>query len=412
VLRFFLVIVYVAAVSLALLEAALRLFPGAIPFSVLTHFDPALRAGIARRLDLTTKEDMLPVPRDDGGPELWIYPPRYEVYFPHRDIDSVRTVTMDANGFCNPPANTLDKPVIDVIALGDSMVWCTGVNPDKTYPAYLFAETGLAGYNISRPSTGLYEYIQLFKTFGLDKHPGLVILSIYGGNDLRDAERYYATRPQDLTDGDNSGQSRPEPSGWLVQHSYAANVLAGFKHYLPAKKQKRERQAIKDATNFRYTLTQGDKTLAFNPENGDLDEVLFAYQLRQGKIGLDLFERALLNIKSLAEQQGFTALVTYLPSAFAVYWPDVRFEDTELTELMPWFNEQQQHYLANRTRELGLPFVDLTPALRDAAAQYGLDQPLYFPVNRHFTPTGHQVIAEALAETVTSLLEEKSRQSR
>lgn len=403
-LRYTLATVYILAISLVLLETALRLFPGAIPFSVLSHFDPTLRSSIARKLELTAKDDMVPVPRDDGGPELWIYPPGYQAHFPHSDTGSVQTVKMDANGFCNPPADNLDSPAIDLVTLGDSMVWCTGVSPESTYPSRLFAATGRAGYNISRPSTGLYEYIQFFKTYGLEKDPKLVILNIYGGNDLRDAERFFAARPQDLTDDNADPRQSGAIPDWLAENSYTLNLMASLKHYMPAKKRKRERQAIKDSTNFRYTLGRGDETLAFNPENGDVDEVLFAYQLREGKISLDLFDRALVNLKSLAEERGFKVLITYLPSAFAVYWPDVRFEDARLTELMPWFNEQQQKYIAHKAQELGFSFVDLTPALRDAAGQYGLNEPLYFPINRHFSPAGHLVIADALAPTVTELL--------
>ena len=49
------------------------------------------------------------------------------------------------------------------------------------------------------------------------------------------------------------------------------------------------------------------------------------------------------------------------------------------------------------TAELGLTFVDLTPALRAAAAELKDRDLLYIPENLHLLAAGHRVIAQALA---------------
>lgn len=44
--------------------------------------------------------------------------------------------------------------------------------------------------------------------------------------------------------------------------------------------------------------------------------------------------------------------------------------------------------------EIGLPCLDLLPVMADAHAQGG--GPLYFPIDRHFTPKGYALAADAL----------------
>ena len=94
--RFLLATAYVVVGTLLIVELGLRIAPGAVPMNLLLHFDPEIRSELARELDLTVRKDMVTVPRDDGGPGLWIFPPHYEDFFPYRDEDAVQTRKMDA----------------------------------------------------------------------------------------------------------------------------------------------------------------------------------------------------------------------------------------------------------------------------------------------------------------------------
>ena len=76
--RFSWLFAYFAVATAVVVEVGVRLVPQAIPIRMLLDFEPDLRADIGRRLDLTVGRDMIPVPRDDDGPELWIYPPGRE----------------------------------------------------------------------------------------------------------------------------------------------------------------------------------------------------------------------------------------------------------------------------------------------------------------------------------------------
>jgi hypothetical protein len=39
-------------------------------------------------------------------------------------------VTTDAQGFCNPPRDSYDRPRIDVVIMGDSFTGCVAANPE------------------------------------------------------------------------------------------------------------------------------------------------------------------------------------------------------------------------------------------------------------------------------------------
>ncbi|MND04445.1 hypothetical protein D3C83_247140 [compost metagenome] len=42
--------------------------------------------------------------------------------------------------------------------------------------------------------------------------------------------------------------------------------------------------------------------------------------------------------------------------------------------------------------KMGVPFVDLLPVLANAPSA----EPLYFPIDTHWTPAGHAVVAQAI----------------
>src|SRR5437773_11944810 len=83
-MRFIVLVAVVIFAFVAPLELALRLFPSAIPLSLLTEFEPTLRSAIAKQRKLQRVEDTVLVPRDDRGPadRMWIYKPGVAVSEP------------------------------------------------------------------------------------------------------------------------------------------------------------------------------------------------------------------------------------------------------------------------------------------------------------------------------------------
>ncbi|QIG46776.1 hypothetical protein G5V57_02820 [Nordella sp. HKS 07] len=162
----------------------------------LSKFPAQLRRHIADRLNYISVNDIVVIPterRYDHSPSHYILAPNSSGITVRDPADLAASATethrMDAKGFCNPPAKA-ERPSVDIVVLGDSFVFCSGVEATDTSTSYLEEISYLTTYNISIGRIGPYEYVELLRHFGLALKPRVVILNIYEGNDLRDALRY------------------------------------------------------------------------------------------------------------------------------------------------------------------------------------------------------------------------------
>ena len=395
------------------LELGLRLVPQAIPLTVLVRFQSDLRSAVAEARGLPTRKKARDLPRDDGGPHVHIYLPGIKLHMHAPDPGQVRTIQIDEAGFCNPPESSYRRARIDLIAIGDSFTYCTTVRPEETWVARLQQETGLSTYDLGVGGVGLYEYLQVLKRFGLAKSPRIVVMNVYEGNDLRDASKYFDYRN---ARGDARAQARDPrvrvrhafDASWLGGHSYAANLLVGAALALgdqvdepdSAAKRAGIRQTSLD---FHYRLDFDTASVAMNPEDTDRDEVVQAILVHRGALSFDLFDQALTQYAALAREYGFQPVVTYTPSAHTTYAEFVRFQDPTLEPVLREFSEHQRAWFASRCRELGLPYLDLTGALRAAAHTGREHELLYFPTNLHLSQAGHRVIAASLRDFLATL---------
>jgi hypothetical protein len=262
-------------------------------------------------------------------------------------------------------------------------------------------------YAVSRGSTGPYEYVQLLKDVGLSKQPDVVVMQIYGGNDLRDSIRYH--RWAGATEEERAGI--PEERSLLIDvHAYLDNPL-GRNSYAYNTLVVAVASGIEIARSqldpssrivFRYQAVFPDGSVELNVENGDRDEVRNARRLRAGESSLELYDQALETFAALAREHGFLPILSYAPSAFSAYAEFVEFLDPGIAELMLWFCDSQREHLRRKSEELGLVFVDLTPALRRAARELQAAELLYRPISVHPSRAGYETVAKTVAEVLAS----------
>lgn len=382
----------------ATFEGTLRLLPSAVPTNVLLYFEPGLRSRIARGRYSTHDETIL-LERDDGGPKLRVFKPFTHKVYETEDFGSLKVVTADEIGFCNPPGRYRATPTIDLLAIGDSFTWCHAVDAEQTWALRTGSLAGLSAYNLGHGGQGLYEYLQILKHFGLERSPKAVIMNIYEGNDLRDADEFQRFRDQDTAEDVNQ-----PAAGWratpVARSSYLYNLLCAGFEYLS------EHRALargKNAIDFRYRVGTAEHGVMFNEVQSDRDEVLYARRLRAGTIDLSIFDEALEAFTALGREHGFAAIVAYSPSAYTAYRDHVTFLDSTLAADLRWLSDAQRPYFAAKAVELGYRFIDLTPHLERAIHGFAPAELLYYPTTLHYSPRGHEVVARALAELLSEI---------
>lgn len=383
-------------VAMVALEVALRAVPGAISPKLLILFDPGLRETLATG-EFPLKKDYREVERDDAGPPLLVPQPQSRIVsIDHPAGDAGRTA--DELGFCNPPGRAAREHA-DVVALGDSFTWCHAVMPAQAWPAQLEERTGLSTVSLGIGGKGPYEYLQLLRAFGLAKTPRIVVMNIYGGNDLRDAE-FYRQHERAIARGETPPAADARNiAPWLAssaigRHSYAINfVVAALSRAADLGIEDWEKSRV-DA-RYRIGLPAGE--VDFNVQNRDRDEARLAERVATGAVQVQLWDDALRRFGELARDHGFTAVVTYTPAAYAAYTGKITFSDPSLAASLDGLDEAQRRHLAERAAKDGYLFHDLTPDLRDATAHEAADELLYDPVHVHLTVRGNEVVAKSVA---------------
>lgn len=376
------------AVFVLALEVGLRLVPGAIPDGLLADFQSEIRGAIARERGLPTNDDVQLLERTDGGPPLRLWKPHARLTRVYRDAGWVPTAEVDEIGFPNPPGLS-ERAAFDIVAIGDSFTFCTGVRLLETWPHQLAEITGSTVLNLGKGNIGPYEYLEILRRFGLSKKPRVVVMNLYEGNDLRDAWRYHRYREGG---GRESGEGSKGVLTALLRRSYAVNLLGTLAESIFS-------SVTPPEVDFRYQVALGSgEKIVINGENADLDEVATARSLASGELDFRLMKEALVEFVSLSREHGFRPIVTYSPSAYSAYEATVSFEDPALHDLMPGFSRDQRAWLERASERHGFEFLDLTPALQEHAARS--DVTLYFPTNLHYSQAGHRAVAEILAESI------------
>jgi hypothetical protein len=399
-----------AVIVLVLLEIALRLFPGVIPVFVLAEFSDDLRSSIALKRGLTLARDTVALDRNDGGAPILLRAPDSLVHYPFDDPGTVRDITMDHWGFCNPAEQPYGRAHIDVVAIGDSFTWCFAVDPRDTWVSKLGEETNHSVYNLGLFGQGLYEELQIFRRFGIEKSPKVVILNVYEGNDFFDALNFKNYRETVTKAGSTAPFEtscvlprglcqvyRATKEGWPGRRSYAFNLIAngarlGFDALAHAK---RVKEGNARSTFVEFEVTVAGESFQFRDTTPTTDYIIaHGSDSAAGTLPFQEMNEALREFVALGKQYGFHPLVVYSPMPATAYVERAIFTDTRDAEIMRSFSQSQRSFFVEASRVLGFSYLDLTPSLVQAAAG---DELLFYPSNQHYTAAGHRVVAATIA---------------
>jgi hypothetical protein len=314
-----------------------------------------------------------------------------------RTSEFVTRVRTNRHGLRGPEIASEKPPhVARVLALGDSFIYARQVPEAETAVAQL--ERGLSGpggtcqvlnAGVSGWGTG-EEYVYL-RQEGLALQPDLVLVFFYVGNDLGNNVR----RPSGQAPQHRGPPFRLDAEGRLVQLAWepadplpAAATLRqtswAFSFLETGVLTKLEQDEDED--------DGGDRS---RPEAGKLD--LYAVkETSERRRAWQVTEALLAAMRDESSAAGARMALVAVPASYQVYpreWARVAPRGRNAERWEPEVPNRQLGQVAER---LGVPYLDLLPAFRSAAA--ATDERLYFTINAHWTPLGNRLAAEQVGQ--------------
>jgi len=346
-------------------------------------------------------------------------------------------LSTDSMGF----RNTRDYEECDILAIGDSFVEGSDVSDEDTWPAILSELTGKSVCNMGMSGTDPLDYYDRFKKLGLSKKPKTVVCMIYEGNDFN-----VKGSLQQRLDALKKGLREPLTfSRRIRKFRKTSPVILGVRHailYLctPSKEEiaedveenspDSEENIVEKTEVSKEVLDPLGKGISWLPvktpdsENGKYyhfppKRMLSFYHEKDefaNSTGWKCAEYALLKLKSKCDENDIRFIVVFAPTkphvlipllkerippetfhAFAALknrsLPGPEVFTKELFDNMNVVKNQIAGFCKNNNIE----FVDPSDVLRKDMEK---GNQVYFTYDQHWTPPGHRLTAEAIADTI------------
>jgi SGNH hydrolase-like domain, acetyltransferase AlgX len=262
-----------------------------------------------------------------------------------------------------------------MVVIGDSMVEWGYVPHGALVSTRLSRRFQVEVANLGQPAYGPQQELVVLRRYGLTLQPKIVLWFFFEGNDLLDVQRYETfTRNRDALSKDfHSFKHRTLTSNGLL----ALEGIAATRHQADGEEARRR------SCGFLRGRTEDDRTLYFGYEGLPLSERNLA--------SLHTAQKILLDAQTLSQDAGAKLLFIFVPIKFRVYHEFCKFPGDGYGK--KWQPNDLPSRLENWHRAQGFPYLDLTAALRTAAANGEL---VYFADDGHLNAKGHEVAAETI----------------
>jgi lysophospholipase L1-like esterase len=265
-----------------------------------------------------------------------------------------------------------------VVHLGDSLTFGSGVGETEAFPALLDARaTGTRHVNFGVWAVGTdFEYLLMEKILA-EQTPAMVVLHVYAGNDISDIDRPYeccdggplltyetgvpmarcSTPRWGISLASRAGRSPPPfPLRVATAYSYAARHAAA---------------------RFSRLVFRFDAPPNFIGAEGEASEE-----------GWEHFTAILARMRDELRRRGIPFVVDILPSRWAL--------DSTIPAEAPSYRSGRR--IAAIAADLGIRTLDPWDVLRAAVQRDGSSRYFLGDSDIHFTPEGHRLMANWLAE--------------
>jgi hypothetical protein len=220
------------------------------------------------------------------------------------------------------------------------------------------------------------QYLRIYETFGIALRPKVLLVGIFLGNDLWDAQRFHdwwAAGGKGAFPEFGSSETAPGVLGWAVR------TLKDF--YLVA--------LLQDLrASYRSGQVFSGRTIELAPgERLQLVPNILAQMAayaRPERPEFSLIVETIERIQTLATQHQTHCVILFFPSKEEVYLPLLNEKTPDLAA--PFIPELEKRHIA---------YVNLGPLFRERALSR---QKLFFEVDGHPNARGYAVIAEAVLQ--------------
>jgi hypothetical protein len=278
----------------------------------------------------------------------------------------------DSNGF----RNHAEYDSAAVVLSGDSFVEALLTPVERSVSVRLEERLRRPVYNLGQSNWGPSHQVPALRRFGLPLEPQTVVWFFFEGNDLKDVGVYAGTI--------GNLEERSRRYDRFTRRSFVRNVL-----WLVALMTNRDdRMERRRSCELTRPPSEGPGRLYFlyagEPLTAHDDSLLQAAQ------------REILVARAETEAAGAVFVLAFVPTKFRVY-ADL-CEWTEQSDLAGWVRNDLPARMAAFAERQDMLFLDLTEPLRAASEAGALT---YFEDDTHWTPAGHDVVADAVARLLS-----------
>ncbi|NQV85909.1 MAG: hypothetical protein HQ492_02410 [Woeseiaceae bacterium] len=316
------------------------------------------------------------VPNDDVGFTL---PPELDQTVQTYDFTFHRIT--DERGF--PNAGTWPDSA-DIVFLGDSLLMGEGVGVEHGFVSLIdqtLKEKSIV--NLGNPGAGPERQSRLFRQFGADLQPKLVVACLYLASDLMGDIHFDAwlNDPIGKTYNDfRLGYARRYES--RSRKSFISRMQSRPLYYWA---QSVVEPRLPDGRKILHELAMRDGAILFF----DRDQVEFAKRhFSETDKEIVLFSESLRHLQAIAAQQDISLVFVLIPSKEEVFAVDIMGRADTAVELVKLALEGQN-----------VPYLDLYPILRE----HGQARTPYYSRDIHLNEYGNSLVAEVISRWVESI---------
>lgn len=324
----------------------------------------------------------------------WTGLSRGDLAIAHRVGDPyARQVTFqtDHEGFRNSKVLTH----AEMVFVGDDFTEAGAVPEAETFVQLLGARMGVTVRNLARGGYTAPMELTVVERHALACNPRIVVWQVAEGNDFDDAMAYRRWLAMGRPEYRGRGGASRVPRGvtWR-RRSPTYRAYAALRCTRSPQEDSagtfRDAQGRRHAMRFRHVPNPA-RPLAEHPLRNDIVKAI-----SQGR--------------DLLEAKGIRLLVVMVPMKFRAMAPSWEFDGAIVAALQDygltgpvWDVSEEKTagaWLAEQFKALGIPFVDATPSLRQAAESGVM---VYPPNDSHLSTEGHEVISDLIARNVDGL---------